>query len=159
MSLYPEEVNFRVNSENWNTYDIGEDLILKTKIILIKILKPTGIPLEKVKEFNFQLSPIQLAIYCPNKRKGTPSTQQLTSEVIEESIIRDADPKPKQELPNEYELLDNGTILRIRTLLTRVAITDKFSADGTPVVSVSFQTVPQIVLPPKPKKRAPSAVV
>jgi hypothetical protein len=158
MSLYPEDVNFRVRSENWNTYDLGDDITLKTKVMLVKILKPQGISLDKVKEFNFQISPIQMAIFCPNKRKGTPSTQELTPEILEESIVRDADPKIIQEIPNEYEL-DNGTILRIRAVFTRVAITDKFSADGTPVVSVNIQIVPQVVLPPKPKKRTQSSVV
>jgi hypothetical protein len=99
-----------------------------------------------------------MAIYCPNKRKGTPSTQQLTPEILEESVVKDVDPKPKQEIPNEYEL-DNGTIIRIRTAFTRVAITDKFSADGTPVVNVGLQIIPQVIFPPKPKKRTQSSVV
>ena len=35
---FPEEVSFEVINEKWNSYDLGDGIILKAKIVLVKIL-------------------------------------------------------------------------------------------------------------------------
>jgi hypothetical protein len=157
VSLFPEDVNFRVIKEDWCTWDIGNNCVLKIKLVLGKILKPPGIPLDKVRDFNFQARPF-VVITAPVQRKGTPETKEITPELLEESIIEDVDPKPLTQNINEYEL-DNGAIFRLRIMLTRVARTDIFSADGTPVYVINAQPAPQFIFPTKIKRKTPSSIV
>ena len=144
---FPEEVPFEVISEKWNTYDLGNEIILKAKIVLVKILKPSGIALEEVPELIYN-APVVIAVYAPLEKKGTPETKELTPALVSKSISEDLDPVPLEENINEYKLEDKG-FLRLRLMLTRVAMTDIFSADSSPVVAVSHQVVPQIRLPRK----------
>jgi len=151
MSLYPEDVPFEVIKEKWCTYDLGNGCTLKTKIVLGKIMKPPDIPLERTKEWNFQTKP-HFIVYTPIELKGTPETRPLTSQIMEESIIEDVDPTPIETNINEYRL-ENDTIIRLRLMLTRVALTDKYTADGSPVYVINHQIVPQILLPKPVRSR------
>jgi len=157
MSLYPEDVPFHVVKENWCTWDLGNDCILKIKLVVAKIMKPGGMPLDQVREFKFHQQSF-ISISSPIQVKGAPETKPLTHELIEESIIEDIDPRPLTKDGNEYTL-ENGTIVRFSIMLTRVARTDIFSADGTPVYAINHQIVPQIILPKKKRRRRSSPVV
>ena len=157
MALYPEDVPFNVVKENWFTWDLGNDCILKIKLVLGKILKPPSVPLEKVENFNLQHQAFTI-VTAPLHVKGSPETRELTKELLDESIIEDIDPKPLAQDGNEYTL-ENGTIIRLKLMLLRVARTDIFSADGTPVYVVQHQIVPQLILPKKKKVRRPSNIV
>lgn len=148
---FPEEVPFEVKSEKWNTYDLGNGITLKAKIVLIKILKPSGVALEEVSELIYN-APVFIAVYAPPDKKGTPETKKITLELISKSITEDLDPIPIEENINEYTLEDKG-LLRLRLMLNRVAMTDIFSDDGAPVVAVSHQVVPQIRLPRKSTRK------
>lgn len=159
MALYPEDIDFKVLNEKWNVYDLGDGITIKTKLVLGKILAPPGVPLEYSKEFRFQAKPL-ISIYAPTSKKGEPYTLPLTSDVIEESIIEDIDPKPIEEYTNEYEL-KHGIIVRLKLMLTRVSLTDKFSADGSPVFAIGTQVVPHVIYPKgfhkKFKRKKPSS--
>lgn len=157
MSLYPEDVPFHVVRENWCTWGLGNKCILKIKLVVSKVLKPGGVPLDQVREFSFQHKAF-ISVSVPIHLKGTPETRPLTNELIEESIVEDIDPRPLTQDGNEYKL-ENGTIIRFSIMLTRVALTDLFSADGTPVYVVNHQIVPRFILPKKKKRHRPSPVV
>ena len=149
MSLFPEDVPFEVVREPWCTYDIGDDCTLRTKLVILKILKPPGIPLEKVKGLNFPAH-VHIAVDAPPEKKGTPETKKLTPELLRNSIVEDIDPIPIKTPKNEYKL-KNGTVIRFSLSLTRVARTDLFSDDGSPVFVVSHQIVPQLRFPKRRK--------
>lgn len=151
MSLYPENVPFTIVQEKWCSYDVGDGSILRTKLTLQKIVKPADIPLEKVPALNFNTH-AHLIIYTKLSKKGTPETKKLTPEFLQESIVEDIDPKPLQTFQNEY-LLKNGTTIKLNLMLTRVAKTDIFSADGCPVFMVNTQVVPSIQFPKRRKPR------
>jgi len=146
MSLYPEDVPFEVVREDWCTYDLGNGCILKTKLVLAKILKPPRVPLENIQELQFQTRP-HFVVYAPLEKKGTPETRPLTPELLRKSIIEDVDPKPIKTSANEYSLEGGRAFIRLTLMLTRVALTDKFTDDGSPVYVISHQVVPQIRLP------------
>jgi len=150
MSL-PEDVKFEVVRENWNSYDVGHNLILKTKVVLVKIIKPPNVSIQDVRQLGF-VTPVLTAVYSPLERKGTPETRTLTPDLINESIVEDLDPKLLgTEQINEYEMKTGGFI-RLRVILNRVALTDLYTNDGSPVIAISHQVVPQIILP-RPTRR------
>lgn len=157
MPSYPEDVPFEVLRERWCSYDLGNDCTLRIKLVLGKILKPPGVSIEKSKEFNFQSMP-HIAIFAPQDKKGTPETRPLTMELLEESIIDYIDPKAQTTSINEYRL-ENDTILRLSIMLTRVALTSLYSADGSPVYIINHQIVPQIIHPKPVIRKKTSNVV
>lgn len=40
-----EDVPFKVVREEWNTYDLGDGLQLRARVVLLKVLKPPDIPI------------------------------------------------------------------------------------------------------------------
>lgn len=159
MSLYPEDVPFEIVKEGWSTYDLGDGCVLRITVILGKILKPAGVALEKVKELIFSHQ-VFMAIYAPLEKKGTPETRELSKALLQKSIVKDIDPKPINTTVNEY-VLENKTIIRLRLMLTRVMLTDKFTADSSPAYLVSHQIAPQIISqkPTRPPSRKRKDVV
>ncbi len=151
---FPEGIPFEVVSEKWSSYDLGEGITLKTKLVLVKILKPPNVPLESVSELVFN-APVFTAIYAPPEKKGTPETKELTAELLQTSIVEEVDPKPIEENVNEYTL-EGGGMIRLRLMLTRVGLTDLFSADGSPVVAVQHQVVPLMRFPRSKRRRSSS---
>ena len=137
---------------------LGEGCILRTKLVLGKILKPAGVPLDKVKEYNLPHN-FSFNVYAPLDKKGAPETRPLTPKLIEESIVEDIDPKPIKTQVNEYRLT-NDTIIRLRAMLTRVAKTNLYGADASPVYVVNYQVVPQIIMSKttRPSSRTKMAV-
>jgi hypothetical protein len=145
MSAFPRDVEFEVIKEDWNEYKLSDGAILKTKLTLGKIVIPPGYTLETTKGFNFQTQNMIVA-YVPQNMKGTPIGRRLSPQEIEESIVEDLDFEQTKEAVNEYKLPNNIKI-KLRLMLTRVAKTDKFAPDGTPIYATSTQIVPQIKFP------------
>lgn len=155
MSLYPEDVPFDIIRESWCSYDLGNDITLKSKLVLLKILKPADVRMDDARRFIFQTAKPLVIVTCPNERKGAPMTQELTNELLNNSVTHDIDPIPIDTSVNEYRL-ENDAIIRLRLMFTRVAMTDLFSADGSPLVSASSQVVPQVILPAPTRARTGS---
>lgn len=152
MSAYPQDIEFEIIKENWNEYELSDGAILKTKLVLGKVLCPPGATLETTVAFNFQTQNMIIA-YVPTKMKGTPIGRHLTPEEIRDSIVEDLDFEPKKEVWNEYKLPNNINI-KLKLMLTRVAKTDKFAPDGAPIYATSTQVVPRIKLPKGFRKKA-----
>lgn len=157
MSLYPEDVPFEVKREKWSVYDLGDGCTLRVKITLQKVLKPPGVPLDKVQGLNFNHH-VHLVVDAPLNKKGAPETKQLTKQFLQDSIVEDIDPKPISTSKNEY-LLENGTIVRLSLMFTRVGKTDIYAADGSPVYIFSHQIVPQIQFPKRRKRKGKTSGV
>lgn len=153
MSSYPKDLKFEVIKEGWNEYKLDDGAILRTKLILGKVIIPAGFTLENTGRFDFQTQNMIVA-YVPQNMKGTPIGRPLTPQEIEDSIVEDLDFEQTTEAVNEYRLPRSITI-KLRFMLTRVAKTDKFNRDGTPIYATRTQVVPQIKLPKGFRKRRP----
>lgn len=151
MSTYPQDIEFKVVREKWNEYRLSDGAILRAKLILGKVLAPPGVALEDTDVLNFQTQNMIIA-YVPSKMKGTPIGRPLTPQELQDSVTDDLDFKQTREAVNEY-MLPNNTIIRLRLMLTRVAKTDKFTPDGTPIYVTGTQVVPQIKFPKGFRKR------
>ena len=153
----PEDVHFEVIQERWNSYDLGDEVVLKTKLVLMKISKPVGSPIEDSRQMAFQTQPLFVA-YAPLVLKGTPETRPITPELMNEAIIEDIDPVLiGAENINEYSVGEG--FIRLRLILVRVSRTSIYSADGTPVYSVQHNVVPQIRMPRRTRSSRRTNVV
>lgn len=142
---YPEDVPFEIVREQWNSYDLGKDVVLKTKLVLMKISKPVDLPIEEAKQMGFQAHP-HFVVYTPVELKGTPEMRRITPKLMTEAIIEDIDPVPiGAETVNEYSV--GKGFIRLRLILVRVSRTSLYGADGTPVYTIQHNVVPQIHMP------------
>lgn len=151
---FPKDVKFEVVKEGWNEYKLGDGATLRTKLILGKIVIPAGFTLENTGSFNFQTKNM-VAVYVPQNMKGTPLGRPLTPQELEASIVEDLDFEQTKESTNEYKLPRNIKI-KLRFMLTRVAKTDKFNIDGTPIYTTQTQIVPIVKLPKGFRRRRSS---
>jgi hypothetical protein len=151
MSAYPYDVDFEVVEEGWNEYKLSDGAILRTKLVLGKVVTSAGVPPDKAKEYGFN-SQTMVVAYVPQDMKGTPGGRPLTPQEIADAVVEDLDFEQTRNVTNEY-LLTNGVRVRLRLMLTRVGKTDQFSSDGSPIYAVNNQVVPQVKLPKKMMKQ------
>ncbi len=84
--------------------------------------------------------------YVPLSMKGTPVGRALAPQESQDSIIEDLDFRAVREAVNECKL-PNNIVIKPRLMLTRVAKTDQFTPDGTPIYTTGTQVVLQIKFP------------
>lgn len=136
MSL-PIDVKFDVTKEVWNVYRLNDGTVLRTKLVLIKIVR--GLDAKGVVGYNFN-SQNHIAAFTSSDKKGTPSTMRYSPQELQSSIVEDMDFQVENEDWNIYELED-GTRIDIKLILTRVAKTDKCDPAGSPIYLTQTQTV------------------
>lgn len=135
-----EYLNFKPIKEDWNLYVLEENVLLKIKLVLIKVLlkdiDEVGNP---GYETNYQSV---IGIVPPAKVTGKPSGKTHTRMEILDSIIKDDINviKTIQEDWNEYELSD-GAKLSVKLVLTKVSKTKLFDKRGEPIYHVEWQVI------------------
>lgn len=137
MSQLPEDVDYIVEKEDWNVYELGDGSTLKTKFVMIKVAR--GIDAQGNASYVFSSQNVVAAI-TPNDKKGTPTAKKYSRQELEASIVDEMDFKTREEGWNIYQLRD-GSKLEIKLILTRVAKTDKFEPTGSPIYLTNTQTV------------------
>lgn len=136
-----EPIDFEVTSEKWSEYVINDKLPVKlrARLVVNKILVtetkgelgfPTYVP--------GTASPI-FVTFAPKEMRGEPTNPPPTPEQIRDAQKIDVPFTVKEESWNEYKLID-GTIIRIRLMVTGVLRTPFYAADGDPLYAVSHDT-------------------
>jgi len=133
-------IDFKTIREDWNLYLLEENVLLKMKLVLIKVIlrdiDEVGNP---GYETNYQ---IVIGIVPPTERLGEPSDREYTKIEILDSIVKD-DVKVEKTIRedwNEYELED-GAKLSIKLLLTKASKTKLFDRRGEPIYNVHHQVI------------------
>ena len=140
-----EEMDFVVEEENWNEYELDDDSKIKARIILKKIIRDPN----NTKIYNFDINPAIFAVHAPQTKRGeknkepTPD-QYNTLESYELRINRSA------EKWNVYRILKTGQTMRVRLTVSRIRrIKDKFDKDGLPFYLID--SGPMIIMDPLKK--------
>jgi len=135
-----EYINFKTIREDWNLYLLEENVLLKMKLVLIKVLlRDIGEAGNPGYMTNYQ---IILGIIPPKEFLGKPSDRKYTSAEILDSIVKDDVKVEKtiQEDWNEYELED-GARLSIKIILTKASKTKLFDEMGEPIFHIQHQAI------------------
>ena len=79
-----EEMEFVVEEENWNEYELDDDSKIKARIILKKIIRDPN----NTKLYNFDINPAIFAVHAPQTKRGerNKSYGQIPPEKILEII-------------------------------------------------------------------------
>jgi len=132
-------IDFDIIKEPWNLYKLEDKSILKTKFVLINVLKEKGTP-KGTLEFSFQSSNV-LGVVPPPDLIGVPSRpysgEELESSIVAEDLKFDI---IGEERWNEYKL-KNGIELSVKHVLVTVSRTNKFDQRGLPVYLVNQQAI------------------
>jgi hypothetical protein len=148
-------INFKVIREPFNKYKLGDGVYLVSKFVLIMVHFEKDI--EKILKNNENLNNIQtgvnlknqvlLGIDGPDDMKGIPNNIEGTN--LREHIINDdVEILESQESFFEYEL-ENGFIIKGKTVVINVSKTDLFNSEGMPIYLVDHSVQFKISLPQK----------
>lgn len=114
-------LDFVVVREDWCRYDLSDDSILKVKVVLTKVYKNQGQPM-------CEIHPIHVIL---TNEKGDPDPIKYSTEDLKASINKDIKFTTVIEDCNEY-VVDDGTTIKIRPLVSKIAKTSKFDSKGFP---------------------------
>lgn len=125
-----EEMDFTVEHEEWNEYELKDSSVIKGRIILQKIMRNPYDP----KDFSFKMSPPMWAVYAPATSRGEPNiqpNQRVVGGKFEVQVLRNHEPW------NVYRIVKTGQKLKIKLAVTEISrFVNKFDADGMPVYDV-----------------------
>jgi hypothetical protein len=136
-----EEVEFQIQHEGWNVYELSDRTILRIRPIILKFFKQKGAALPT--------APMALGISAQNvmtvrakpELRGTPSRTPIDPVSLEgETDKVEVDAKPFSEEWNEYTLAD-GTPVRVKLVLISVFRTKHYDQFGEPVYVVKSDNV------------------
>ena len=140
MAAKPKFIDFEVEEEPWNKYEINDETILKTRYILKTVTRSMvngknnysgdGIPL--------------MVIMVPGKLKGQPDTKKYSPKEIQAKIDKpDMRFRISHEDWNEYRL-DDGATIRMKSTLTSISRTTLRDGSGDPIYSVNTNMIIQV---------------
>jgi hypothetical protein len=138
-------MDFDIQKEPWNKYEISDLTILKVRQIIKRVTKVLAD--DKV---SYGIDGDSLSVVlAPDSLKGTPDDKTYSRQELEKLITNDnMRYNTLAEEWNEY-VLDDGGVIRIKATVSRVAKTSKFDRNGDPIYIVETSSIMQI-RPPKP---------
>jgi len=141
-----ERINFEVKKEIWNEYKLDDGTIMKIKCVLVKIFKIKG----KEEVYNINSNDV-IGIIAPDNLLGEPSEIKYSQKELVESIVEDdIDFKTIKEDWNEY-MLSDGKLLKLKSVPTKIAKTNKFDSLGEPIYLVQTQPMAKSIHPNRVK--------
>lgn len=142
---YPEdfeELDFSIEEEHWNEYELSDGSRIKARTLLKKIIRNPNTP----EEMAFDIQPPIYVVYAPIANRGPrnnpPQEHEFNTLHSYEVRIR----RPEEQW-NRYRILRTGHLIRIRLMVTEIRrIADRFDATGLPFYLVT--SGPSIVISP-----------
>jgi len=150
-----EELDFDIEREVWNIYELGDRSRIKMRTILVKLLRSRARRAEKampeareIVEFQGKFQNIVTVVSCVPTLLGPPSPPIPPQEIA--SLPKDeVTYTPYQEDWNIYRLPD-GAKLKVKLVVSAVyRVKDKYDELGYPIYSVNSTNA--VVPVPKPK--------
>ncbi|MGI0056527.1 MAG: hypothetical protein ACREAK_04045 [Nitrosarchaeum sp.] len=130
-----EDLEFSVEQEEWNRYDLNDGATIKGRLLLTRIMRNPYNP----QEMSFDFSLPVWVVYAPVALRGEPDTRPPLE------LQDDHRRAPKYEVHvnnshepwNVYRILKTGQKLKIKLTIQEVnRLTDKFDNHGMPSYNV-----------------------
>ena len=122
VDLVRPPLDFIVTREDWCRYDLSDNAILKVKVVLTRVYKQQG-------QLYSDFQPIYAIL---TNEMGDPDSNIKSLQALQSSIVKDVSFTIITQDWNEY-VVDDGTIIRIQPIVTKVVKTSKFDSKGFPV--------------------------
>ncbi len=136
-------LDFKVNKEAWDIYELNDGTKLKNRVILTGVKKSNNKNQSNEYEFDFQS--IQSFIFS-EKSKGIPNSKKYTTEEIEASYKIEIPFFIVSEKWNEYTLSDK-TRVKLKSTINTIAKSDIFLYNGDPIYNVKIKVLSKVTRP------------
>ena len=125
-----EEMEFTVENEEWNEYELKDGARIRGRIILKKIIRDPYNP----NVFSFDFSQPIWVVFAPTASRGEPNLDRLekdSSEKFEVHVNRNHEPW------NVYRIVKTDQKLKVKLTATEVnRWADKYDNNGLPVYDI-----------------------
>lgn len=144
MSSNPRSIDFDVVKEPWNKYELNDGTIIKTRIVLKKLVKEM---LDKKQgKFGIDAQPVTVVL-TSSEQNGPPDPKPHPPEELRQSIEKDdLRYTTLAEEWNEY-IVDDGSRVRIKSTVMQISKTTKFDRNGDPIYLVDTNNLVEVKLP------------
>lgn len=135
-------IGFELKKQGVSEYRLEDGSRVKLIDVVLKIIKD---PFKK--DPNGMLLNVTnlTTVYSPKELKGSPSKEAITRENLQKSIKNnDMNFTPVKEEWSEYEL-DNGSKVRLKTILTGVSSTSLYDPYGEPIYLMQMQELNRVI--------------
>lgn len=140
ITFEPEEIEFTIDKEGWNTYELTDGTILKIRPIVVKIFKTKPLAPSKGEGFGIAAQNIVVA-KARSDKKGVPGPQPLPPDAIDKAPKTKVGYTEKDEVWNSYMLPGNKR-LRLRLIVTSVARAEGlYDPFGNPIYVVASDNI------------------
>jgi len=144
-----DELDFSVEEENWNEYELNDSSRIRTRAILKKVMVDPNNP----NAMAFDMNPLIIVVWTPNHLRGARNQEPTPAEwntLPNFEVI----PQRNDERWNRYRILRSGRLVRMRNTVTRIRrITDRFNNDGMPFFLIDNS--PTVVVDPPDNNPGP----
>ncbi len=124
-----EELEFSIEDERWNEYELNDGARICARIILVKVMRDPNNP----NHVNFKLPNPVWVVYAPEHMRGEPSNTQDLANAPKYPVRINT----SNELWNVYRIVRTGQKLKIKLEIDEISrYTDKYDADGMPLYHV-----------------------
>ena len=129
-----EEMEFKVEEEDWNEYELDDGVRIKGRIFLAKIIRDPNDP----NKMNFDITPPKWAVYAPPPVRGKPSLELIKDKTKQQSHKKYKVHIDKNHEPwNVYRILRTGQEVKIKLTIDEVNRFDNaFDQSGCPFYSI-----------------------
>lgn len=141
----PQELNYDVIQEPWNSYELEDGLILKTRLIVKRVFRK-----KEGSKGGYDIGSQNLTVltHIPESLIGKKAQRKYSQKEIASAVIRDnVRFKVLREEWNEYSVED-GANIRVKLTVMNVGKTSLFDENGEPIYLVNSSTMIQL-RPPK----------
>jgi|ERR1700730_4136895 hypothetical protein len=141
MTFVAPPLDFDVVREVWNRYELADNAILKSRVILTEVIKTT---LTNQASYSFDFHPVNVVL---TRERGTPDNHSYSPQELQQAITReDVRYTTQSEEWNEY-VSDDGARIRVKATVVRVSKTSRFNAKGEPIYFVESSTMVSVKPP------------
>jgi hypothetical protein len=128
-----EDLDFEIEKEEWNTYELKDGVKIKGRIIILRIAKPRNSP---PGQYGVQNQNI-FVTYAPNSLKGVPSTPPPMDQ-IDRSSMYPVEVTHSNEIWNVYHILRTGDRIKVKLVANEVfRVKDIFDRSSNPYYIVT----------------------
>ena len=127
-------MEFTIEEEEWNEYELGDGVTIKGRLFLGKIIRDPNDP----KKMNFDISPPKWVVYAPPPLRGDPSLKLLKDPIRQKSTKKYREHVKKNHEPwNRYKIIQTGQEIKIKLTVDEILrFTDAFDQKGCPFYSI-----------------------
>jgi len=130
-----EDVDFRIITEGWSTYELEDGTVLRARAIVLKIMKPKG-PVKKGEPVPLGFSFHQVnSVSSPKEIRGARNPHPRVVEELKNLTQEEIEFKELGETWNVYAIpvLGDDKGLKTRVVVSSVRrVKDEYDAEGNP---------------------------